>query len=117
MKHNFKKLEIWKRSRAFVKEIYLTTKKFPKEELFGLTAQIRKAVISIPSNIAEGCGRSSNAQLVHFLDISIASNCEVETQLYVSYDLEYVSEKDLNRLVQEAVEIRRMTIKFQQRHK
>ena len=117
MKHNFKKLEIWKRSRAFVKEIYLVTKKFPKEELFGLTTQIRRAAVSVPSNIAEGCGKSSNAQLVHFLDVSIASNCEVETQLFVSYDLEYINEKEMNRLTQEAVEIRRMTIKFQQRHK
>ena len=113
MKHNFKKLDIWKRSRAFVKEIYQATKKFPKEELFGLTAQIRKAAVSIPSNIAEGCGRSTDAQLIHFLDIAIASSCEVETQLYVAFDLEYINEIEKDRLTQEASEIRRMTIKFQ----
>ena len=117
MKHNFKKLEIWKRSRILVKEIYLITKNFPKEELYGLTSQIRRASVSIPSNIAEGVSRSTDAQIVHFLDISIASSCEVETQLYLSYDLGYVSEVDLNRLTDEISQIRRMTIKFQDKHR
>ena len=116
MKHNFKKLEIWKRSRVLVKEIYLLTKTFPKEELYGLTSQIRRATVSMPSNIAEGVSRSTNAQIVHFLDISIASSCEVETQLFLSFDLEYISEFDLNRLNDEIAQIRRMTINFQKKH-
>lgn len=117
MKHNFKKLEIWKRSRALVKEIYLLSKRFPKNELYGLTSQIRRATVSMPSNIAEGVSRSTNAQIIHFLDISIASSCEVETQLYLSFDLEYIFESDLNRLVDEISQIRRMTMNFQNKHR
>ena len=117
MKHNFNKLEIWKRSRTLVKEIYLLSKKFPKDELFGLTSQIRRATVSMPSNIAEGVSRSTNPQIIHFLDISIASSCEVETQLYLSFDLEYIFESDLNRLVDEISQIRRMTINFQNKHR
>ncbi len=117
MKHNFKKLHIWTRSRLFMKEIYLITKSFPKEELYGLASQLRRAAVAIPSNISEGCGRSTNPQLIHFLDVAIASSCEVETQLYVSFDLAYINEFDLNRLIQEASEIRRMTIKFQDKHR
>ena len=116
MKHNFKKLEIWKRSRSLVKEIYLLTKSYPKEELYGLTSQIRRATVSIPSNIAEGVSRSTDAQIVHFLDISIASSCEVETQLYLSFDLGYISESELNRLSDEISQIRRMTMRFQAKH-
>ena len=117
MKHNFKNLQIWQRSRKFVKDIYLVSKKFPKEELFGLTSQIRRCAVSIPSNIAEGCGRGTNAQLSHFLDIAVGSNCEVETQLYLSFDLEYISESEMNCLTQEASEIRMMTISFQKKCK
>ena len=113
MKHNFKKLEIWKRSRLFVRDIYQVSKRFPREEMYGLTSQIRRAAVSTPSNIAEGCGRNTSAQLIHFLNISIASNCEVETQLYVSYDLEYINETEMKQLTQEASEIRRMIVRFQ----
>ena len=83
MRHNFKALEIWKRSRKLVKNTYLTTKTFPSEEKFGLVSQINRSAVSIPSNIAEGCGRGTDAQLVHFLDIAIGSNCELETQFYL----------------------------------
>ena len=113
MKHNFKNLDIWQRSRQFVKEIYLITKSFPSEERYGLISQIRKAAVSMPSNIAEGCGRSTKPQLIHFLDIAIASSCEVETQLYLSYDLEYVNQSEMKRLTDEVTQIRRMTIRFQ----
>lgn len=117
MKHNFKKLEIWIRSRNLVKEIYQLTQKYPKAELYGLTSQLRRAAVSVPSNIAEGCGRSTNRQLYHFLDISIGSICEVETQLYLSFDITYIQETELNRLVKEVTEIRRMLLKFQALHK
>lgn len=115
MKHNFKNLQIWQRSRVFVKNIYINTKQFPKEETYSLTNQIRRAAISIPSNISEGCGRSTDPQLFHFLDIAIASACEVETQLYLSLDLGYMSEKQCDDLTQEVSEIRRMLVAFQQK--
>ncbi|MFK7936586.1 MAG: four helix bundle protein [Saprospiraceae bacterium] len=116
MKHNFRKLEIWKRSRKLVKEVYLLTKKFPKEELYGLTSQLRRATVSIPSNIAEGVSRSTNSQIAHFLDISISSSCESETQLYLAFDLEYISDSDLNPIVDEISQIRRMMMSFQSKH-
>jgi len=117
MRHNFKNLEIWKRSRRFVYNVYTNSKQFPKEELFSLTNQIRRASVSIPSNISEGCGRSTDAQLVHFLDVAIASSCEVETQLYLSYDLGYLDETQKDTLTQEVSEIRRMMIAFQNKFK
>lgn len=115
MKHNFKNLEIWKRSRKLVKEVYLITQAFPSEEKFGLISQLRRAAISVPSNIAEGCSRGTPSQFNHFLNIAIGSNCEVETQLYLSFDLEFISEVDLNKLVKELTEIRKMIIGFQER--
>ena len=112
MKHNFKNLAIWKRSRKLVKNVYLMTRQLPKEELFVLTAQIRKSVVSMPSNVAEGCGRGTDKQLAHFLDIAIGSNCELETQIYLCHDLEYINEEQQNTLVKELSEIRRMMLSF-----
>ena len=112
MKHNFLHLEIWRRSRRLVKEIYLISQHFPSEEKFGLTSQVRRAAISVPSNIAEGCGRGTSKQFCHFLDISIGSLCELETQIYLSFDLALITEEARNMLIQEIIEIRRMTQSF-----
>ena len=112
---NFKNLSIWQRSRSLVKAIYLATNDFPKNEMFGLTAQIRRAGISIPSNIAEGCGRNTNKDLSRFLDISIGSICEVETQLYLAFDLEFISKEKAKILIDEIIEIRKMIIGFQRK--
>ena len=117
MRHNFKNLEIWKRSRILVKEVYLITKNFPQEEKFGLISQMNRSAISIPSNIAEGCGRNTNPQLVYFLDNAIASNCELETQFYLSFDINYISESQLNQQVKELSEIRRMIIGFSNKYR
>ena len=106
--HNFRELKIWQKSREFVKKIYVLTRKFPKEELFGLTSQMRRAAVSIPSNIAEGCGRGSDRQLVPFLDIAHGSSCELETQLLLAFDLEYITESELNAHVAELNEIQKM---------
>lgn len=100
-----------------VKDLYLVTKGFPNEEKYGLTSQMRSAAVSIPSNIAEGCGRGSNPQLIHFLDISIGSCCELETQLLLAFDLEYLNQEKMDQLTQEVSEIRRMTIAFQNKLK
>ena len=110
---NFKNLSIWKRSRSLVKSIYLATNDFPKNEMFGLISQIRRAAISIPSNIAEGCGRTTNKELSRFLDISIGSICEIETQLYLAFDFKFISKENAKALIDEIVEIRKMIIGFQ----
>ena len=82
---NYTDLDVWKYSRELVKKVYLLTKKFPKEEIYGLTNQIRRSVVSVPSNIAEGIGRLSNKETIHFLYIAKDSLQEVETQLYLSF--------------------------------
>lgn len=110
--HNFRELKVWIRSRAMVKEVYDISKKFPKEEIFGLTQQMRRCAVSIPSNIAEGCGRGTDPQIVHFLDIAHGSACELETQLYLSIDLTYVLDNEVNKLIQELNEIQKMILGF-----
>ena len=106
--HNFKELIVWQKARKNVKDIYLLTKKYPKEELFGLTQQIRKAAVSIPSNIAEGSGRATNVDFAHFLDIANGSACEVETQLYLSLDLEYISQTEFDDVSNQVQDIQKM---------
>jgi len=112
--HNFKELKIWQLSRYFVKDIYFLTKKFPDDERFGLTQQIRRAVVSIPSNIAEGSGRGSNNDFSRFLDIANGSAFEVETQLILSLDLEYISQTEFDFLNEKLQVIEKMIFNFNQ---
>jgi len=90
---SFTELDVWQKSRELVKLVYQITLLFPKEEIYGLTNQLRRSVVSVPSNIAEGNGRQSNKETMHFLYIAKGSLYEVETQLYLSNDLEYISEE------------------------
>lgn len=89
MKHNFKELQIWQVAMKIARQTYSITKKFPKEEQYGIVSQMQRAAVSIPSNIAEGCGRGTDLQTVHFLDIALGSSCELETQLLLSVDFKY----------------------------
>ncbi len=84
-------LDVWKLSIEFVTNIYKETQKFPKSELYGLTSQIRRAAISIPSNIAEGAARSSRKEYIQFLYIALGSVAEIETQLIIAKNLNYMS--------------------------
>jgi four helix bundle protein len=88
--HNFKNIIAWQKARTLVKDTYLVTNKFPKEELYGLTSQVRRAVVSIASNIAEDSGRNSDKDFSRFLDMAIASSFELETQLILGLDLNYI---------------------------
>ncbi len=88
-----KDLRVWHQSIEMVTSIYLMTKTFPKEELFGLVSQIRRAAVSVPSNIAEGYARGSNKEKLHFLRISSGSMSEIETQLELSFYLGYISQE------------------------
>ena len=105
---NFLNLEIWKRSHELTLEIYKNTKNFPREELFGLTSQIRRSASSIPTNIAEGCGRNSNPQLSNFLQIATGSCSELQYQIILSKDLSYINEQVFNHLQSDVIDIRRM---------
>ena len=93
---SYTELEVWIESRKLVNEVYLLTKEFPVSENFGITNQIRRCAVSIPSNIAEGCGRSSAKDTIRFLHIARGSLYELETQLYLSLDQEYIKEDELN---------------------
>lgn len=92
---DYKELDIWIQARVLVKTVYVLTKSFPKDEQFSLTSQVRRCVISIPSNIAEGCGRQSNKETIHFLQIARGSLFELETQLILAEDLNYISDIDI----------------------
>jgi len=93
----YKELVVWQKSMELVKEIYTITKKLPKEEIYGLSDQMRRAAVSIPSNIAEGNGRKSLVDYARFLDIARGSEYELETQLQICIMLNYLSEKDTER--------------------
>lgn len=94
-KHNFREIKIWQESLVLVKEVYEFSSKLPTEEKFGITSQINRSAVSIPSNIAEGSGRTSNKEFVRFLEIAISSSYELETQLILAEDLFDVSSKEL----------------------
>lgn len=98
-KKNYTDLEVWKEARILSKEIYLVSANFPSEERFGLTGQIRRAAVSVPSNIAEGCGRNYPKDSIQFFFIARGSVYEIETQLYLSYDLNFMNETDLQVLL------------------
>lgn len=106
--HNFKDLKVWQKARILVKNIYSLTKTFPKEEMFGLTNQMRRAAVSIPSNIAEGCGRGTNRQLAQFLDIAQGSSTELETQIILAFDLEFISKNQREKHCQDVNEVQKM---------
>ncbi len=110
--HRFKELEIWKRSRLFCSEVYKITAKFPDSEKFGLTNQLRRASVSIPSNIAEGSSRYSNKDFTRFLEITLGSCYEVETQFLIAHDLGFIKESDQESLRKELDEITKMISKF-----
>ncbi|MDB4618255.1 MAG: four helix bundle protein [Akkermansiaceae bacterium] len=112
---DFKKLKVWEKAHAFVLSLYEVTGGFPKDELFGLTSQIRRASVSIPSNIAEGCGRNSDADLARFCDMAMGSASEAEYQLLLSRDLGYINSEIHIRLEAELLECKKMLNAFIQR--
>ena len=112
--HNFKELVVWQKSHAFVLEIYTTTRKFPKEEVFGITNQLRRASVSIEANIAEGAGRSTPNDFMRFIDMSNGSSFEVETLLLLCKDLAYLSEEESEQLLHKLDEIQKMLYKLRE---
>jgi len=110
---DFHNLLIWERSHQLTLDIYKVSQSFPKDELFGLTSQIRRAVSSVARNIAEGSGRNSSKDFAHFLQIAIGSASEVEYELLLAHDLKYINSEEYERLTKEVVAIRKMIIKYQ----
>jgi len=105
---DFREMQVWHKGHKLALEIYKLTAKFPKEESYGLSSQIRRAAVSIPTNIAEGCGRGSTKELKHFLRISMGSASEVEYQILLSYELRYMNRKMYDNLNSDIQEIKKM---------
>ena len=105
---SYRDLRVWQKAMALVRAVYGLTARWHASERFGLTAQVRRAAVSIPSNIAEGHGRRSQKEFAKFLNISHGSLMEVETQLLIAADLEYINKVDLNRCLTGTREIGRM---------
>ncbi|WP_026713921.1 four helix bundle protein [Flavobacterium daejeonense] len=108
----FRDLLIWQKSMTLITQIYQSTNQFPKEEIFGLTSQIRRSAISIPSNIAEGFGRESKQDFLRFLNISIGSLFELQTQLEIAKNINYLNENEFNNIFEDSREIERMLVSF-----
>jgi four helix bundle protein len=105
---NFKQFKVWQKAHHLTLNIYKATRKFPKEELYGLTSQIRRAASSIPANIAEGCGRTGDTELARFLQISMGSASELEYHLLLAHDLELLDVQSSLNLSDDVTEIKRM---------
>ena len=107
---NYKDLKVWEKAHQFTLAVYETTRSFPKEEIYGLTGQLRRAASSIPSNIAEGCGKNTQLELAHYLNISLGSSNEAEYYLMLSKDLKYLNDTIFTVLFNSINEIKAMLI-------
>ena len=105
---NYTDLDVWKIARKLVKTVYSLTSQFPNTEIYSLTNQINRSVISIPSNIAEGIGRQSDKETIQFLYIAKGSLFELETQLYLAFDLEYISKDKLDNILEEITSCKKL---------
>ncbi len=105
---SFKELIVWQRSMVQAEKIYKLTRSFPGNEKFGLTSQIKRAGISVPSNIAEGQARKSSNEFKQFLYIAKASNAEIETQIELAFRLGFIIKEDFNIIINECIEISKM---------
>ena len=90
---DFRDLKVWEKSHQFVLSVYGATSSFPREEMYGLTSQLRRAAVSVPTNIAEGCGRGTDADFARFLQIAMGSACEADYLLLLSRDLKYLAQE------------------------
>ena len=105
---SYRDLIVWQKARKLVKEVYLTSRRFPKDELYGLTSQMRRCSVSIPSNIAEGQGKRTTGEFLQHLGHARGSLFELETQIILAGDLEFCSEKRANELLSMAEEVRKI---------
>jgi four helix bundle protein len=114
---DFRNLKVWEKAHQLALAIYQATAAFPKNEQYGLTSQIRRACVSIPANIAEGCGRSGDAELSRFLQIAMGSASELEYHLLLARDLNLLNSSDYEHLANGVTEVKRMLTSFIQKLK
>lgn len=115
MKHNYKKLLIWQKAMDLVVNTYQLLKKFPKEEMYQLNSQIKRASVSVPSNIAEGSGRKTEKEFSYFLFVAHGSACELDTQLNLSQRFGYISEEEYVFISKEIEEVKIMLLSFERK--
>jgi len=112
---DFRKLKVWQKSHELTLAVYKSTSSFPKDELYGLRSQMRRSVSSIPINIAEGCGRNTQSQLAHFLNIGLGSASELEYQLTLSKDLGFINDQIFKEQNEQVKEVKRMLTSLHQK--
>lgn len=112
MRHNFRQLKIWEKAMDLVIQIYSLTSKFPIEEKFGLISQINRCSVSIPSNIAEGSGKSTDKDFANFLSHSLGSLYELETQIIISFRLKYVTQNSYDDVISQISALEKMIVSF-----
>lgn len=105
---SYQDLDVWKKSREIVKDVYSLSEDFPKNEMYGLANQMRRAAVSVPSNIAEGKCRSSRKEYIYHLKVASGSLAELETQCFIACDLRYIDEKTLAAILEKSAEVGRM---------
>jgi four helix bundle protein len=112
---NFRELKVWRKSHSLTLAVYEATVAFPKQELYGLTGQVRRFAAFVPANIAEGCGRNGDAELARFLQIASGSASELEYHILFAHDLKLLKTPEYETLAREVVEIKRMLTSFIQK--
>ena len=112
---DFRKLKVWEKSHALALAVYTVTTAFPKDELYGVTSQIRRASTSIPANIAEGCGRNGSAELARYLHIAMGSASELEYFLLLARDLRFLEDTGYQSLARDVIEVKQMLTSLIQR--
>src|SRR2546428_11581846 len=112
---DFRKLQVWQKSHQLTLALYRVTRSFPRDEIYGLTAQIRRASSSIPANLAEGCGRNGDAELARFCNIAGGSASELEYHLLLARDLNLLNAPDYTALANQTTEVKRMITGLQQK--
>ena len=111
---DFRQLKVWEKSHALTLVIYKATEKFPKQELYALTNQIQRVAVSIPANIAEGCGKNTDAELARYFQIAMGSSSELEYLLLLAHDLGYLLDENYLTLNSNLIEVRKMLNAFLQ---
>ncbi len=110
--HRYKELKVWQKAIDLAVEVYKITAELPKDEKFGLTSQMNRSAVSIPSNIAEGAGRNSGKDFNNFLGIALGSSFELDTQVVISYQLEYISKESFQHIENEIKHLQNMLAKL-----
>jgi len=112
---DFRKLKVWQKAHQLTLRTYKATAPFPKSEIYGMTSQIRRSAVSVPANIAEGCGRDGEAELARFLQIAMGSASELEYHLMLAHDLKFLDHYEHEKLANEVVDVKRMLTSFIQK--